>query len=121
MSSVQLMNRIAETDITFVHEGRTWVGKCLICNTRLRYDAVTGEGANVEHIVPRSLGGTNNLLNLGITHQDCNAEKGRHWDNSQSRRRDPEKYQRLVERLLAERVRRWHEPGELEAAHDAKR
>ena len=38
------------------------------------FDAETGEGATIEHILPRSLGGANDLLNLGIAHQQCNGE-----------------------------------------------
>lgn len=108
MSNVLLMTAIAETDRTFSREGDTWVGKCLICNGPLRFDARTGEGANVEHIYPRSLGGTNDLHNLGITHLRCNGEKGRRWD-ARGYRRDPLRYAALVERITAERQRRWRD------------
>ncbi len=107
---MQLMNRIAETDATFTLHGRDWVGKCLICGGPLRFDAFTGEGADVEHVRPRTLGGTNDLRNLGITHRKCNGEKGRHWDGHRRRRLEPERYQRLIDRLRAERERRWREP-----------
>ncbi len=108
------MNEIAATDLTFRKEGSEWVGKCLICGGPLRFDADTGEGVTVEHIVPRSGGGDNGLLNLGLTHPACNWEKGRNWDRRQARRRraDPQKYAALVERLLVERKRRWRPPTE---------
>ncbi len=107
------MNEIAATDRTFQQEGGEWVGKCLICSGPLRFDAHTGEGATVEHIVPRTAGGGNDLLNLGLAHPACNWEKGRNWDRRQARRRraDPAKYAALVERLLAERLRRWRPPS----------
>jgi 5-methylcytosine-specific restriction endonuclease McrA len=115
--AVRLMIRIAETDATFVRQGADWVGKCLICRGPLRFDAVSGNGANVEHIVPRSLGGTSDLRNLGIAHVSCNNEKGRHWDGGRQRQTDPERYLALVERLRRERVRRWREPAAVIVAH----
>ena len=111
MKHAALMNRIAEQDSTFTLRDGHWEGKCLICGGPLRFDACSGEGANVEHIVPRSLGGTNDERNLGITHARCNAEKGRRWDGGRRRKREPERYDTLVGRLLAERASRWREPG----------
>lgn len=113
MSNADQMNRIAETDATFTRQGTTWVGKCLICNGPLRFDAATGEGANIEHIFPRGLGGSNDLRNLGITHSRCNGEKGRRWD-ARGHRRDPERYTALVERLRTERLRRWRDVPQTE-------
>lgn len=107
-----LMSRIAATDVTFRRQGRDWVGKCLICGGPVRFDAETGIGATIEHIVPRTLGGTNALCNLGIAHARCNGEKGRRWDAGRRRRNDPERYQEIVERLRTERARRWREPDD---------
>jgi 5-methylcytosine-specific restriction endonuclease McrA len=112
----RLMNRIAETDSTFVRQGGDWVGRCLICRGPLRFDTRTGEGASVEHIVPRCLGGASELHNLGITHVSCNGEKGRHWD-SHRRRADHERYSVLVKRLQREREARWHAAPGKEAAY----
>src|SRR5689334_2888473 len=109
MKTADWMDRIAATDRTFRREGRRWIGKCLICNGPLAFDAGTGLGANIEHIVPRTQGGTNDLLNLGITHPRCNGEKGRHWD-AKHRTADPARYEELVTRLLAERRRRQRDP-----------
>jgi hypothetical protein len=108
MTSVDKMVRVAETDSTFIREGRNWAGKCLICNGPLAFDATTGEGATLEHIRARSRGGTDDLLNLGIVHASCNWEKGRRWDPK--RRRTHEEYEALVERMLARRLERWREP-----------
>ncbi len=85
----RLMCQIAATDRTFEREGDRWYGKCLICNGRLSFDARTGFGANIEHIWPRNLGGGNALLNLGLTHPGCNAEKGRNWDPRRKAPRRP--------------------------------
>jgi 5-methylcytosine-specific restriction endonuclease McrA len=109
MRSVDLLNRIAATDATFTLAGGTWTGKCLICNGWVSFDAGSGFGANVEHIVPRILGGTNDLHNLGITHPRCNGEKGRRWD-ARRRTADPARYEAIINRLLAERRRRWRAP-----------
>ena len=113
MPTPDTMNRIAATDATFTRQDACWVGKCLICNGPLRFDAATGEGATIEHIVPRSLGGNGELLNLGITHARCNGEKGRRWDPKRRHRLGTDRsnrYQALVERLLAERRARWRDP-----------
>ena len=102
---------VAASDRTFARVDGRWVGKCLICNGKLSVDERTGVGANVEHIVPRARGGTNDLLNLGLTHPACNAEKGRNWDPPRKRRDRAEEYDRLVERLLRRRRERWRDPN----------
>ncbi|MDQ3854954.1 MAG: HNH endonuclease [Chloroflexota bacterium] len=105
----KLIDAVAETDATFNRTDGQWLGKCLICNGRLTFDERTGVGANLEHIVPRSRGGTNDLSNLGLTHPSCNAEKGRNWD-AQRRRRDPDEYNQLLRRLQERRFSRWRAP-----------
>ena len=106
-SHADLMARIAETDVTFVRQDTLWAGRCLICGGPVCFDRRTGEGATIEHILPRSLGGTNDLKNLGIAHMRCNSEKGRHWDPRRRHRARPDQYAALVQRLLAEREQRW--------------
>lgn len=98
---------MAETDATFTRQGRLWVGKCLICNGPLAFDAYTGEGATLEHILARSRGGTDDPRNLGIAHASCNAEKGRRWDKKRSR--PQEEYEALVHRFHERRQQRWRE------------
>ena len=107
MNTVQLLDAVAATDTTFVRKGPDWVGKCLICNGPIAFDARTGEGATLEHIRARHRGGTNDLPNLAIVHGRCNWEKGRRWDPK--RRRSEAEYDRFVERLLARRLERWRE------------
>ena len=58
MPAPSLREQIARTDNTFERAGRLWIGKCLICNGRLSFDARGGFGAN-------------DLLNLGLTHPGC--------------------------------------------------
>jgi 5-methylcytosine-specific restriction endonuclease McrA len=109
MHSARLLNMVAETDVTFVRLGDSWVGKCLICGGPIRFDVETGEGATVEHILPRSLGGTHDLRNLGIAHGRCNGEKGRRWDPKRRHQGKLDLYRELVDRLHAERLKRWRE------------
>src|SRR5262249_33060335 len=97
MQSGRGLNAIAAAEATYRRDGGSWVGKCLICGGPLRFDAATGEGATVEHILPRSLGGTHDPRNLGIAHRRCNGEKGIRWDGGPRRRRLPERYMALVE------------------------
>ncbi|HEX8228258.1 MAG TPA: HNH endonuclease [Chloroflexia bacterium] len=101
------LSRVAETDSTFTRQGRLWVGKCLICNGPIAFDAVTGEGATLEHILARSRGGTDDPHNLGIAHGSCNGEKGRRWDKKRSR--TPEEYEALVQRFRERRLQRWRD------------
>ena len=118
MKSARWLNAIAETDVTFRREGNDWVGKCLICGGPIRFDATTGEGATVEHIRPRALGGGSDLLNLGVAHARCNGEKGRRWDPRRRHRRVPDPHTALVGRLLAERARRWRLPPDHQSMRD---
>jgi hypothetical protein len=49
-STADRLGRVAETDATFERRGGDWVGKCLICNGPIAFDARTGEGATLEHM-----------------------------------------------------------------------
>jgi len=101
------LNRVAETDTTFRRAGPNWVGKCLICNGPLAFDARTGEGATLEHIRARGRGGTEDLANLAIVHGRCNWEKGRRWDPKKRKSRDD--YEAFIARLAERRLKRWRE------------
>ena len=107
MTTAEALGRVAETDATFRRRGSDWVGKCLICNGPIAFDARTGEGATLEHIRARGRGGTDDPQNLGIAHARCNAEKGRRWDPK--RRRAETEYEGFVARLLERRRQRWRE------------
>ena len=108
MTTAEKLTHVAETDSTFEQKGPNWVGKCLICNGPIAFDARTGEGATLEHIRARSRGGTEDLANLGVVHARCNHEKGRRWDPK--RRRETAEYDEFIARLLAKRQERWREP-----------
>ena len=109
MPVVTLLNQVAATDHTVHREEGDWVGKCQICGGQLRFDANTGEGATIEHILPRNLGGDNDLRDLGVAHRRCNGEKGRRWDSPNRQRGNEERYAALVARLRMERALRWRD------------
>jgi 5-methylcytosine-specific restriction endonuclease McrA len=109
----RLLLAIARTDRTFERAelgGRpVWVGKCLHCGSRLVL-AADGEPlgpATVEHLLPRSAGGTDDLANLAIACARCNHEKGVRHD----RRPDDPRAVEVRERLTALRTARWRDPG----------
>jgi hypothetical protein len=113
MTPAERLCRVAESDSTFRRVGPNWVGKCLICNGPLAFDASTGEGATLEHIRARSRGGGEELVNLGIVHGRCNWEKGVRWDPK--KRRSADDYDALVTRLLNRRRERLRNLGEQSA------
>jgi 5-methylcytosine-specific restriction endonuclease McrA len=119
MTTAELLARVALTDSTFARRGPHWVGKCLICNGPIAFDAGTGAGATLEHIRARRRGGGDDLENLGVVHGRCNWEKGRRWDPK--RRRPPAEYDALVDRLLERRRQRWRGDAPLESpGHDPR-
>src|SRR4051794_23241558 len=108
MTNAEKLARVARTDRTFRRVGPNWVGKCLICNGPIAFDARTGEGATLEHIRARHRGGTDDPENLGIAHGRCNGEKGPRWDPK--RRRHADEYEAFIARLLERRRGRWRDP-----------
>ena len=107
MTTGERLARVAQTDATFARKGALWVGKCLICNGPIAFDARTGEGATLEHIRARSRGGTDEPSNLALVHASCNHEKGRRLDPR--RRRSRGDYDAFVDRLLTKRLERWRD------------
>jgi 5-methylcytosine-specific restriction endonuclease McrA len=104
---------IVATDRTFEPveiAGRPgWAGKCIHCNRQLLV-AADGEllgHATIEHIVPRTHGGTDDVANLALACHACNGEKGIRHDH---RRRDDPKLVAMIERLQQRRRERWRDP-----------
>lgn len=104
---------IIETDNTFEradHQGReAWLGKCLHCNTHL-WIGLDGEPisrATIEHILPKTAGGSEAMTNLGLACARCNQGKGTRHD---ARYHRDARARELVERLLARRLARWRNP-----------
>ena len=114
MSARARLLDVVRTDATFgieeVRGERCWVGRCIFCRTRLvvGLDGAAGREITVEHIVPRSRGGDDDPRNLAIACARCNHEKGVRHDRH---RAATERAQQVTDALLAERARRWREPG----------
>ena len=102
----------AVTDKTFertrLDERAVWVGKCIHCNSKL---VVADDGrslgeATLEHIIPQTRGGTNDVKNLAVACAGCNREKGKRHDHKRG-----ERIGDVVATLQARRAERWREPG----------
>jgi 5-methylcytosine-specific restriction endonuclease McrA len=110
----QLLLAIVATDATFdrsvVRGEPAWVGKCIHCNARLvvALDGEAGGTATIEHIVPRTHGGSDDLANLAVACARCNALKGKRLDH---RRREDPTLTQVIETLRARRLARWRERG----------
>lgn len=55
--------------------------RCGICRRRIRFDLSAGprgddRGPSIDHMIPRSAGGTDELANLRLTHWGCNRARG---------------------------------------------
>lgn len=62
--------------------------RCAICRRRVDITLKSGtrgspRGPSVDHIVPRSLGGSDDLANLRLTHWGCNQKRGNRGGNEQ--------------------------------------
>ena len=110
----RLILGVVATDTSFarasVRGEDAWVGRCIHCRTKLVVASTgqTGPEVTIEHIVPRTHGGTDAPENLALACARCNAEKGVRHDVR--RRADPRRLE--LERELVERRRaRWREPA----------
>jgi len=104
---------IVATDSTFARtryrDEEAFIGKCIHCGATLVV-SLNGEpvsSATIEHIMPRTHGGTDDLANLALACARCNAQKGVRHD---TRRKNDPKLLEIVERLLARRRERWRDP-----------
>lgn len=110
-----LILAIVRTDRTFVRvlvrDREVWGGKCIHCKAHL-YVALDGRPvsrATIEHIRPRTQGGTDALENVALACARCNHQKGSRLDRR--RAGDPD-LEEMIERLTARRLERWREPDE---------
>ena len=105
----------AATDATFelarVGDRTVLAGRCIHCRSKLAID-LDGNPLGretVEHIIPRTHGGTDAIENLAIACSRCNQGKGVHLD---PRRWDDETLQRVIATLQARRAERMRPPLE---------
>jgi hypothetical protein len=103
----------AATDSTFalakLGDRRVLAGKCIHCRRKLavELDGRPVSHESVEHIVPKTHGGTDAVENLAVACSRCNQSKGarldrRAWD-------DPD-LQRVIATLQTRRARRMRPP-----------
>ncbi len=90
---------------------RVWWGKCIHCNGRLvvGLDGRTSKRVTIEHIVPRTHGGTDDLDNVALACARCNGAKGRRLDLRPAQ--DPD-LQAMITRLKRRRAERWRAPDD---------
>ena len=100
---------IVATDRTFGRDARVdgYVGKCIHCRTKLVVSSRGETAATLEHVLPQSHGGTDDLRNLALACARCNHEKGLRHD---VRRANDPIFVELLTRLREERAKRWREP-----------
>jgi hypothetical protein len=103
----------AATDSTFelarVGDRTVLAGKCIHCKAKLAIalDGAPQANETVEHIIPRTHGGTDAITNLAIACSRCNQGKGRRLD---ARRWEDEALQRVISTLQARRAERMRPP-----------
>ena len=61
---------------------------CQECGVEMKMDTETGQinirsskGATIDHIRPKSRGGTSRMDNLQLLCKQCNGQKGSRWNN----------------------------------------
>lgn len=84
-----------------------WVGRCIHCNAKIVVEENGETLGTIEHILPRTHGGTDDVENLALACARCNAEKGVRHD---PRRRNDPKLVAIVEALREKRRARTREP-----------
>ncbi|KYF62199.1 HNH endonuclease [Sorangium cellulosum] len=105
----RLILDIVATDATFerteIRGQAAWAGKCIHCLSHVvvGLDGEPIQRATIEHIVPRTHGGTDALDNLALACGRCNALKGMRLD---VRRRDDPKLVAVIERLRERKASR---------------
>jgi 5-methylcytosine-specific restriction endonuclease McrA len=98
----RLLRTVAESDSGFalrtVRAEQAWVGPCLHCKKTIMVpcDERSPASATLEHIVPRTHGGGDELDNLGLACAQCNHAKGRRLD---CRSIDDPTLQKVIQRL----------------------
>ena len=103
----------AATDSTFelrtLGERRVLMGKCIHCSRKLTIglDGTPISEASVEHILPRTHGGRDELDNLAIACKRCNHQKGVRHDH---RHKNDEKLQHVIGLLRERRRERRRQP-----------
>jgi 5-methylcytosine-specific restriction endonuclease McrA len=80
-----------------------WVGKCIHCNAKVLVTLLGATGATLEHIEPKTHGGSDEAENLALACARCNSGKGMRLDH---RKRSDPTLNRVIETLRARRLER---------------
>jgi 5-methylcytosine-specific restriction endonuclease McrA len=111
MARNQKVLDIVSTDSTFeraeVRGEKVWVGRCIHCNAHVVVNDSGETLATIEHIFPRTHGGTDDVENLALACRRCNGEKGVRHDN---RHKNDPKFIEIVEALRAKKSARTRKP-----------
>lgn len=96
-------------DLTTFRSENVWVGKCIQCNRNL---IINEHGkpiskATIEHIIPITHGGTDDIQNLAIACAGCNNLKGRTLD---IKKRGHPQLEKVIASLQEKRNKRWRTP-----------
>jgi 5-methylcytosine-specific restriction endonuclease McrA len=107
LSRAQRVLAVVAADNTFektnIRGQSYWVGKCIHCQAKVVV-GLTGEtGATLEHIEPKTHGGSDNLDNLAMACTRCNSGKGMRLDH---RKRSDPTLSKVIATLHARRIER---------------
>ncbi len=106
-----LILEIVKTDSTFElvktrDVDPIWIGKCIHCNSKLAVSITGQTGATIEHVVPLTAEGTNDVKNLALACASCNSQKGYTHDQHVGKGGRADE---VVTALQAKRLSRWRE------------
>jgi HNH endonuclease len=65
---------ISSTKQFQVYERDNWI--CCLCRLPVEWDTTMARSPSVDHVIPRSRGGSNEIENLRLAHHQCNTLKG---------------------------------------------
>jgi 5-methylcytosine-specific restriction endonuclease McrA len=92
---------------TMVQGTLHWVGKCIHCNAKVLVTLQGETGATLEHIEPKTHGGSDAVENLALACARCNSGKGMRLDH---RKRSDPTLSKVIETLQARRLERLRNP-----------
>jgi 5-methylcytosine-specific restriction endonuclease McrA len=84
-----------------------WVGKCIHCNAKVLVSLTGDTRATLEHIEPKTHGGSDDPENLAIACARCNSGKGMRLDH---RKRSDPTLTKVIDMLRARRLERLRPP-----------
>jgi 5-methylcytosine-specific restriction endonuclease McrA len=106
-SRSQRVLAVVAADSTFqqvlVQGEQHWVGKCIHCNAKVLVSLAGETRATLEHIEPKTHGGSDDPENLAIACARCNSGKGMRLDH---RKRSDPTLSKVIDMLRARKLAR---------------